>query len=113
MNSTITRSGALNNDLSKRSDDLLQSSRSSIYQRTDRLFARLMVLQWIAGIITAVWISPKTWAGAYSETHFHVWAAVILGGVITGFPVCLALTRPGTTITRHVIAISQMLTSAL
>jgi PAS domain S-box-containing protein len=113
MSSAITPSAAHDGNISQRTDQLLHESRSGLYCRTDRLFAGLMVLQWIAGIIAAVWISPQTWAGAYSETHIHVWSAILLGGLITLFPVCLALTRPGTTLTRHVIAISQMLTSAL
>ena len=113
MNSMITPAAAHDGDISQRADHLLHESRSGIYCRTDRLFAGLMVLQWIAGIIAAVWISPQTWAGAYSETHLHVWSAILLGGLITLFPVCLALIRPGTTLTRHVVAISQMLTSAL
>ncbi len=100
-------------DISQRADDLFHENRSNIFRRTDRLFAGLMVIQWIAGIFAAVWISPYTWAGADSETHLHVWAAILLGGLITFFPVCLVIARPGSMLTRHVIAISQMLTSAL
>ena len=77
------------------------------------MFAGLMVAQWLAGIVAAVWISPKTWMGAESQMHWHVWAAVLLGGVITSFPVALAWKRPGDTLTRHAIAVGQMLTSAL
>ena len=109
MTSIRSEDGAV----SQRASELFQQSRLAIFRRTDRLFAGLMVLQWIAAIVSAVWISPRTWAGAYSETHLHVWAAVLLGGLITAFPVCLVLLRPGAALTRHVIAISQMLTSAL
>src|SRR4029079_3063445 len=45
--------------------------------------------------------------------HVHVWAAILLGGVITAFPVAMARLRPGDAATRHSIAIGQMLTSAL
>ncbi|HLX37579.1 MAG TPA: histidine kinase dimerization/phospho-acceptor domain-containing protein, partial [Candidatus Binataceae bacterium] len=83
------------------------------YCQTDRMFAGLMVLQWIAGIIAAVVISPRAWAGEFSSTHIHVWAAIILGGAITAVPVAMALEFPGETLTRHAIAIGQMLTSAL
>jgi two-component system sensor histidine kinase/response regulator len=38
---------------------------------------------------------------------------VFLGGAITSLPVYLALTRPCATITRHIVAIGQMLMSAL
>jgi signal transduction histidine kinase len=39
--------------------------------------------------------------------------ALLLGGVITSLPVFLAVIRPGSAVTRHAIAIGQMLTSAL
>ena len=113
MTSAITRSVAHDGDSSPRADDLFHENRSDIYRRTDRLFAGLMVIQWIAGIAAAFLISPQTWAGASSETHLHVWSAIVLGGLLALFPVYLVLTRPGATLTRHVIAISQMLTSAL
>ncbi len=84
-----------------------------IFRRTDRLFAGLMIFQWLAGIVAAIWISPKTWIGASSQTNSHVWAAILLGGAITSLPVLLAIARPGSVVTRHVIAVGQMLTSAL
>src|SRR5690242_15877847 len=43
---------------------------------TDRLFAVLMVINWVAGIILALVVSPRTWIGDESKTHVHVWAAV-------------------------------------
>ncbi len=96
-----------------RADELLAANRDEVFRHTDRWFACLMALQWLAGIAAACWISPRTWAGATSAPHVHLWAAVIGGGVISGFPIALALCCPGDVITRHVIAIGQMLTSAL
>jgi diguanylate cyclase (GGDEF)-like protein len=93
--------------------DLFNGHQQSIFKRTDRMFAVLMAVQWLAGIAAALWVSPKTWAGPYSQTHIHVWAAVFLGGAISLFPITLALTRPGETSTRYVIATSQMLMSSL
>jgi signal transduction histidine kinase len=93
--------------------ELFEESQSKIFGRTDRLFATLMVIQWLAGIGAALWLSPRTWAGSSSEVHWHVWAAILLGGCITGFPVLLAWKQPGASSTRHVVAIGQMLTSAL
>jgi len=80
---------------------------------TDRLFAGLMALQFFAGIAVAFWISPRAWAGETSNVHPHVWTAIVLGGLINGFPILMALTRNGTVLTRHTIAIGQMLSSAL
>ena len=72
-----------------------------------------MVMQWLAGIAIALFVSPRTWIGQASQVHPHVWAAIFFGGVVSALPVFLALTRPGEAITRHAIAVGQMLTSAL
>jgi serine phosphatase RsbU (regulator of sigma subunit) len=97
----------------KRAAELLHEHEQRIYVRTDHMFAVLMVVQWIAGVAAALWITPRTWIGATSEIHLHVWAAIFLGGAISLFPVSLALLYPGRTLTRHVIAAGQVLTSAL
>src|SRR5262245_48153702 len=110
---TVTTDANMPVATSERAAALFLESQYGIYQRTDRLFGYLMVLQWLAGIAAALWISPKTWIGSISQTHWHVWAAIFLGGAITGFPVFLAWKQPGRHLTRHVIAIAQMLTSAL
>jgi len=113
MTSATTKTTANELSFTMRTDELLHGNKLDIYRRTDRLFAYLMFLQWIAGICAAIWISPRTWVGSYSETHIHVWAAIFLGGVISFFPISLALLRPGSTLTRHAVAIGQMLMSAL
>src|SRR4051794_6769071 len=70
---------------------IFNAQRQIILERTDRLFAGLMVFQWFFGIVLALIVSPRAWAGQFSHTHLHVWAALFLGGVILGFPVYLAL----------------------
>jgi hypothetical protein len=92
---------------------LFRAHQEQIYRRTDRLFAHLMVAQWVAGIIFALWVSPRAWTGSTSQTHVHVWAAVFLGGAISIFPATLALLQPGRASTRYTIATAQMLMSAL
>jgi two-component system sensor histidine kinase/response regulator len=96
-----------------RAESLFQESRNTNYKRIDRLFAGLMCFQWVAGVIAALVISPRAWAGSVSHVHIHVWAAIFLGGIITIFPVALAILRPGKVLTRHTIAVAQMLMSAL
>ncbi len=96
-----------------RAQALFAEHAQAIFRRTDRLFAGLMAVQWLAAIAAALWVSPRTWAGQYSQVHLHVWAAVLLGGVITVFPVALALLRPGAPSTRYIVACGQMLMSAL
>ena len=92
---------------------LLSEQQMRIWTQTDRLFAVLFIVQWIAGIAAALWLSPLTWSGSQSSTHLHVWMAICLGGVIAIFPCALALTRPGKASTRHVVAVAQMLMSGL
>ncbi|MCC2672664.1 MAG: Signal transduction histidine kinase, partial [Armatimonadetes bacterium] len=92
---------------------LFEEHQQSVYRRTDRIFLFLMPLQWLAAIALALWTSPLTWSGGVSAVHPHVWTALLLGGTVTIFPVMLALTQPGGTTTRHVIAVGQMLMSAL
>jgi C4-dicarboxylate-specific signal transduction histidine kinase len=99
--------------IEERSAALFAEHHQGILKRTDRFFATLMGLQWIAGILFALWVSPKTWAGSSSQTHIHVYAALFLGGLITGFPAVLALIWPGRVLTRHAVAVGQMLVSAL
>jgi len=84
-----------------------------VYARTDRLFAKLMIFQWLAGICAAIWISPRTWVGMESQLHWHIWAATLGGGAIASFPVWLAWRHPGRELTRQAVAIGQALTSAL
>src|SRR5687768_1111101 len=92
------------NTLEQRVSALASQQQLLIYQRTDRLFAGLMLFQWLAGIAAALWISPLAWAGSESRLHLHVWAAFCLGSVITSLPVFLALTQPGSVLTRHAVA---------
>jgi hypothetical protein len=101
------------NAVAVRTAQLFQEQHQSIVKHTDALFARLMICQWVFGVALALWISPRTWAGTDSRIHLHVWAAVFLGGAVTIVPVLLAFLRPGATFTRHVIAVGQMLMSAL
>jgi len=97
----------------RRTAVIFKAELDATYKRTDRMFAWLMMSQWLAGIVAALWISPRAWEGQYSHTHIHVWAAIFLGGLISGFPVFLALTHPGLLLTRHVIAAGQMLSCGL
>jgi len=80
---------------------------------TDRLFAALMVVQFIGCIVVALLVSPRTWIGAHSSLHIHIWAAICIGGLLAAMPIVLAIKHPGQTVTRHVIAVSQVLFSAL
>src|SRR5919198_5490725 len=99
--------------LLERRAHLFQEHQRKIARQTSYLFAYLMLVQWVGGVVAALVITPRAWAGTTSTVHLHVWAALVLGAAISSLPVFLAFTRPCHTSTRHVIAVAQMLTSAL
>jgi two-component system, NtrC family, sensor histidine kinase HydH len=96
-----------------RAEALYEEHRDSVYRRTDRLFGALMLCQWVFAIVIAVLVSPYGWEGKVRSVHQHVWAAILLGGVITSLPLALIALQPGRPLTRHVVACAQMLWSAL
>jgi two-component system sensor histidine kinase/response regulator len=98
---------------SDRAEELFQQHRRQIFRQTDQLFARLMLFQWVACIIIALVVSPRSWDGAVSQVHIHVWSAILIGGAISLFPVWMTRVWPGSFATRNVIAVAQMLMSAL
>ena len=86
---------------------------SDVAVRADRVFAVLMIIQWIAAVITAIWITPRTWIGPESELHIHVLGALFIGGSLALPVTMLVWLQPGATFNRYVISVAQMLTSAL
>ena len=99
--------------LAARTAEMYRTHYAEVCRRTDRIFAGLLALQWLACILLARWLTPYTWIGATSEVHLHVFAAIFLGGIIAAFPILLVVLRPGTATTRQVIAVAQMLFSSL
>ncbi len=96
-----------------RAAQLFDEYMNANYRQTSRVFAVLMAGQWLFGILIAVLWSPYAWAGKIQTVHVHVWAALILGAAISSLPLFLVVTRPSATTTRMVVAVAQMLWSAL
>ncbi len=96
-----------------RAAEILAQRRDLVHTRTDRWFAWLLAAEYVAGIVIAVVVSPLTWSGTMSRIHLHVLAAAVLGALIVSLPILLAWKLPGRRITRHIIAVAQMLISAL
>jgi len=99
--------------IEKRAEDRFRADSHEIHASTDRLFAFLMLGQWLFGIFIAAVVSPYAWEGKVKTVHTHVWTAILLGGLLSSLPIALAIKRPGWVVTRHVIAMAQMLWSAL
>jgi two-component system sensor histidine kinase/response regulator len=113
MSTNLALSPDFTEDITPRASELVAEHQNRIYTQTSRLFTILMLVQWVAGIAAALWISPRAWSGDTSSVHLHVWLAIFLGGAITSLPVFLTLARPRDAFTRHVVAVCQMLMSSL
>ena len=109
----LALNSALSDEETQRASQLVKEDLDRNYTQTSHLFTILMLVQWVAGIAAALWISPYTWVGSASQVNLHVWLAIFLGGAITSLPVFLTLARPRDTFTRHVVAVCQMLMSSL
>ena len=96
-----------------RTAELARQQQSENHGRTDRLFSRLLVVEWIAGVAVALWIAPRTWSGLDSRVHPHVWAAILLGALIVLPAAFVARALPGRIPTRHAVAIAQMAMGSL
>ena len=92
---------------------LFEARRRAIFVRTDTMFARLLLVEFAAGVVVAFLISPYAWEGRARSLHEHIYAAILLGGTIVALPCALVVLRPGEAITRYVIATAQMLFGAL
>lgn len=110
---TALTPSTLTDPIVRRTDELLRQHQLAIWVRIDRLFAGLLLFEWIVALTLALWRTPLSWRGSSSVIHPHVWTAGVLVPIIIALPIFLAAARPGQTLTRHVIATAQMLMSAV
>jgi two-component system sensor histidine kinase/response regulator len=92
-----------NTDATQQIERLFQQQREQTYRWTHRMFLWLLPMQWVLAIALA----------AVRSQEGHVYLAVLLGGLINAAPITLMLLRPGWRATRNVVAVAQMLWSAL
>src|SRR6185437_366438 len=109
----VTRTESMSDREWQTAQKLFQEHRQAIHKRTDRMFVVLMLMQWLAAIAIALWLTPKTWNGAVGQIHPHLTSALYLGWMIAVLPIVLGLKRPGARSTRYVVAIAQMLMGSL
>src|SRR5258708_37907889 len=101
MSTNLALSPDFTEDITPRASELVTEHQNRIYTQTSRLFTILMLVQWVAGIAAALWISPSAWAGDTSSVHLHVWLAIFLSGATTSLQVFLTLVSPLDAFTRH------------
>jgi PAS domain S-box-containing protein len=102
-------------DETPRTRRLFAEYRQEVWHRTDRMFAALLVFQWLASIGTAIWATSPQLEDVATAPHVPLlWRALALGALIIAAPIWMAINRPGQGLTRQQIAIGQgMLTAML
>ncbi len=93
--------------LKARVRELFAHHLDDVTRRTDRMFAALLGAQWLGAVVLSLAVSPYAWEGSRRSVHVHVWAALLLGGLLSGPPIAMVFLRPGTAATRHMIAVGQ------
>ena len=94
----------------RRTRAIFDERRADLHRRTDRLFAILLLLQWLGGIAAALIAGGMGWPGG---DFAHLATATWLGLAIVGLPTVLAFARPGEPATRYAVALAQVLIGAL
>jgi signal transduction histidine kinase len=85
----------------------------TVYVTTDQMFFWIFVAEWAFAVALAIVVSPYSWAGRVRTIHVHVETAISLGGLITAPALALTRFRPGWWLTRHTVAVVQVLWSAI
>ena len=94
-------------------EKVFQKNYRDMAVKIDRMFGTIFIGQWLFGITLAFFVSPKSWAGAYSQTHIHVYMAIFLGGLTALFPAYLNFAHPGERLNRNLNSVAQMLFTIL
>jgi hypothetical protein len=103
----------VSDQVSVRAKVIFNESLREVQAGTSRMFIWVFLVQWALAIVLAVTISPYAWQGSVRTIHLHVVLAVVGGAVVNALPISLIILRPNWSATRHVVAVGQMLWSAI
>lgn len=109
----LDTANAQNLSVSERASELFEERNQAVLRRTDRFMAGLLLVQWAALVVVALVVSPQAWAWDQSSLHQHVKVAILLGGLVVVPPAAAAALAPGASLSRYLVAMAQMLVSAL
>lgn len=94
-------------------NELFQTRYDRECRQVHRFMTWIMIGQFALGLTFVAFLSPFTWTGNEHSIHVHVWAALVIGASLSGFAMLWMFAYPRESHTRHVVAIIQMLWSAL
>ncbi len=90
----------------QRAGEILAGRLAAVHRATDQIFAIVMIAQCLAAVVLTTFVGRTP---SWPES----WAAVLLGGSLSVVSLWLIWALPGATLTRHVVAVSQIGWSAL
>lgn len=82
-------------------------------EKSDRILAVGLGIQWLILVGLALIVTPKTWIGASSSANTHLIAAIALGGIVAALPILLMRFHKGELSTRLSIGIAYALMGGL
>src|SRR5262249_40915158 len=97
----------------RQSLDLFRRRFEANVHNVDRLFAFLMLGQWLFAVLFALLVSPALWEGRTQTIDAQLPLVLLMGSFLTALPVGLILFLPGWSGTRFLVACMQMLWSGL
>jgi methyl-accepting chemotaxis protein len=86
---------------------ILAELKNAQYRQASRVFTWLLAIQWPAAVLLAYLINQ------FGVKSPSIWVVALIGGAATLFPLTLARTRPTATLTRHAVAVGQMIMSGV
>ena len=90
-----------------------QDARTALLRSCNVFYGRLLIFEWLATVLVALFVSPRTWVGTQWHVHPHVWLALGLGFLVAGLPGYFATRNPSQIWVSHLVAVSQMLLMGL
>lgn len=82
-------------------------------KKVDKAFVWLLLVEWIAVILIAIAYSPQAWSNVPNIHNLNIWAAIVLGGIVSIGSLIVARLKPGSLFSRQTIAFSQFVFAAL
>ena len=98
---------------SSREEELFDAREAENMSAINKGMAWALLVQSVAGVVLAYYLSPLTWKGWESETHPHVWMSIAAAVLLGVGPAILAWKDARWKGTQYVVAASQLLFSAL
>jgi len=100
-------------ELRRLTEENFRSAFEARAAQVDRMMMWLLAAEWLGLMVVAAIVAPFAWSGDRSGPHPHLIAAVFAGPAFILPVIGIALLCPAHALTRHAIAVAQILVSIL